>query len=282
MDMFAYRAGPRTWPGRACSWPEAEEIRRFQDAVRARIECAAADARRDPRDIPAGRTGAAIVRRRVQCQPSTGTAEEPVWGRCRPGRCPRRADLRPRSTRHARPPPRPPSVAEDLERGDLLADPAGPGGRRPACSGLAGRDRRRSLAQTDALQERAARGDRDRKRPAARRRHCRYRHAEQRISPRWASCSGTGDHEAAELQRRLDGQGAEFRALGEMVRRQSADVRIAPGGSGSYQATAVQSGPRRSRRRGSRPRATGPADVLTGGCSRSTRPTPRCSAAVSG
>jgi WD40 repeat protein len=35
-----------------------------------------------------------------------------------------------------------------------------------------------------------------------------------------------GDHEAAEIQRRLDGQGAQVRALGEMVRRQSADVRI--------------------------------------------------------
>ncbi len=37
----------------------------------------------------------------------------------------------------------------------------------------------------------------------------------------------TGDHEAAQMQRRLDGQGAEFRALGEMIRSQSADVRIA-------------------------------------------------------
>jgi WD40 repeat protein len=35
-----------------------------------------------------------------------------------------------------------------------------------------------------------------------------------------------GDHEAAEIQRRLDGQGAQFRALSEAIRRQSADVRI--------------------------------------------------------
>jgi WD40 repeat protein len=35
-----------------------------------------------------------------------------------------------------------------------------------------------------------------------------------------------GDYGTAEMQRRLDGQGAEFRALSELARRQSADVRI--------------------------------------------------------
>ena len=35
-----------------------------------------------------------------------------------------------------------------------------------------------------------------------------------------------GDYGTAEMQRRLDGQGAEFRMLSELVRRQSADVRI--------------------------------------------------------
>src|SRR6185437_2215744 len=34
------------------------------------------------------------------------------------------------------------------------------------------------------------------------------------------------DYGTAEMQRRLDGQGAEFRVLSELVRRQSADVRI--------------------------------------------------------
>ena len=37
----------------------------------------------------------------------------------------------------------------------------------------------------------------------------------------------TGDHGAAQMQRHLDGQDAQFRALGDAVRRQSADVRIA-------------------------------------------------------
>ncbi len=37
----------------------------------------------------------------------------------------------------------------------------------------------------------------------------------------------TGDHGAAEIQRHLDGQGAQVRALSDMVRRRSADVRIA-------------------------------------------------------
>ena len=44
--------------------------------------------------------------------------------------------------------------------------------------------------------------------------------------PEMAFLLGHDDHEAAEIQRRLDGQGAQFRALSEQVRRQAADVRI--------------------------------------------------------
>lgn len=45
--------------------------------------------------------------------------------------------------------------------------------------------------------------------------------------PEMAFLLRTGDQDAAQLQRRLDGQGAEFRALSETIRRQSADVRMA-------------------------------------------------------
>ena len=43
--------------------------------------------------------------------------------------------------------------------------------------------------------------------------------------PEMAFLVRTGDHEAAQMQRRPDGQGAEFRALSEAIRRQSADAR---------------------------------------------------------
>jgi WD40 repeat protein len=50
------------------------------------------------------------------------------------------------------------------------------------------------------------------------------------LSSRYPEMTGlllAGDQEAAQIQRRLDEQGAEFRALSETIRRQSADVRIA-------------------------------------------------------
>jgi WD40 repeat protein len=46
--------------------------------------------------------------------------------------------------------------------------------------------------------------------------------------PEMAFLLRTGDHQVAQMERRLDRQGAEFRAPSEMIRRHSADVRIAP------------------------------------------------------
>jgi WD40 repeat protein len=43
--------------------------------------------------------------------------------------------------------------------------------------------------------------------------------------PEMAFLARAGDHEAAQMQRRLDGQGAQFRTLSGMVRHQSADTR---------------------------------------------------------
>ena len=45
--------------------------------------------------------------------------------------------------------------------------------------------------------------------------------------PEMAFLLRASDHQTAQMQRRLDGQGAEFRALSDTIRRQSADVRIA-------------------------------------------------------
>ena len=81
------------------------------------------------------------------------------------------------------------------------------------------------------------------------------------------------------MQRRPDGPGAEFHALGEMVRQQSADVRIV-----REDLAAIWQ--RQSERAAAQPPTRhGPRwsdDALTGVFSRSTRSTRRCSSVGSG
>jgi WD40 repeat protein len=200
-----------------------QEIRRFQDAVRARLEWVAADARRDMRDIPPD------VLVPLLCAGAFSSAVEATGGAGLGALAPHGGALAAlisaaidslRSSRNGRPP-----SAEDLEREifrriqQALAD-----GHARAAAALRA-DIATVLAETGALQS-ALLGaietgdDRLRRNVLA---------AIETLSSGFHEMDfllQTGDRDAAHMQRRLDGQGAEFRALGEVARQQSAAVRI--------------------------------------------------------
>src|SRR5690349_18824217 len=200
-----------------------QEIQRFQDAVRARIEWVAADARRNPGDIPPD------VLVPLVCAGGFSSAIEATGGAGLGALAPPGGSLagliaaaidsvsRDRSGQPRRP--------EDLEReifrriqqvltaGDaqmaaaLRADIASVLGRTSALQSAllgaieTGDDRLRGavIAAIDTLSS---------------------------AYPEMDCLLQTGDRDAADLQRRLDGQDAEYRTLGERARRQSAAVRI--------------------------------------------------------
>ena len=203
---------------------DSEEIRRFRDAVRVRIEHAAADAGGDLRDVPP-----AVLLSLLCASAFSAVAEEmaevPTLG----------------------------SLSSRVVLGDLISAAidgvrAGSLARPPSPHDLereiywriervlAAQDQRAAvlrteiaevLTETDALRSALA--------SAIQTGNDRLRNdvissAIETLSgayPEMAFLVRAGDHEAAQMQRRPDGQGAEFRALSGMVRRQSADGRIA-------------------------------------------------------
>ena len=215
---------PDRAPGPGEHFPAGgQAIRRFQDAVRARIEWVAADARRDPRDIPpdvlvpllcAGGFSSAI-----EATGGTGLGALTPPGGALAGLISAAIDSV-WASRYGQP-VRP----EDLEREIFRRiQQVLTGGEARVAAALRA-DIASVLAQTGALQNALLgaieTGD-DRLRGAV-------IAAIDTLSsayPEMGFLLGTGDRDAADLQRRLDGQGAEYRALGERARRQSAAVRI--------------------------------------------------------
>jgi hypothetical protein len=202
---------------------DSEEIRRFCEAVGARIERAAADAGGDLREIPAAALLALLFASAFSAE-AGGIAEGPALGWL--------------SSR---------VVLVDLVSAAIDGVCASSQGRPPSPQDLereiyrrierilAAQDQRAAvlraeiatvLAETDALRSALSRAietgnDRLRNNVIS---------AIDTLSsgyPEMAFLLRVSDHEAARMQRRLDGQGAEFLALSEVIRRQSADVRIA-------------------------------------------------------
>jgi WD40 repeat protein len=200
---------------------DSEEIRRFREAVRARIERVAADAGRDVRAIPP-----AVLLSLLSASAFTASITAPA-GMAQLDALSSRAvlgglistaiDAVQASSRTPSP--------QDLER-EIY---------RQIERVLAAQDQRAAalrgeiaavLAETDALRSALF--------SAIETGNERLRNdviaAIDTLSggfPEMAFLLRTGDQDAAQLQRRLDGQGAEFRALSETIRRQSADVRMA-------------------------------------------------------
>ena len=207
-----------------------EEIRRFQDAVRVRIERAAADAGHGMRDIPPAAllsllcAGAFSAMRRAATDIADDGCHSAAWG-LSPAVGGVLADLlsgaldamRPR--RHGHPPSR-----EDLEQEifwrieqALAADDERAASLRAEIAVVF----EKSDAMRSALLVAIETGN-DQLR-------CDVVAAIDILSSGFAEMAflvRDGDHGAAEMQRHLDGQGAQVRALSEVVRRQSADVRI--------------------------------------------------------
>ena len=202
---------------------DSEGIRRFREAVRARIERAAVDAGRDLREIPPAGLLSLLCASAFSAV-AGGMAEAPTLGllssRAVLGDLISAAVDGVRASSQGRPP-----SPHDLEREIYWRIE----------HALAAQDERVAVlraeiaevfAETDALR-RALSG-------AIETGNDRLRNdvifAIDTLSsgyPEMAFLVRAGDHEAAQMQRRLDGQGAEFRAHSEAIRRQSADVRIA-------------------------------------------------------
>ena len=204
----------------------SEEIRRFRDAVRARIERAAADAGRDLREIPPPVLLSLLCASAFSAMAaaSAGLAEKSALG----------------------------SLSSRVVLGDLIS--AAIDGVRAISQGrplspqdlerelywrvervLAAQDQRAAvlrteiaavLAETDALRNALftaieTGNDRLRNDVIA---------AIDTLSSGYSEMAfllRVGDQDVEQMQRHLDGQGAEVRTLSEMLRRQSADVRIA-------------------------------------------------------
>jgi len=201
---------------------DSEEIRRFRDAVRARIERAAGDAGGDLREIPPAvllsllcASAFSAVAGEMAEAPTLG----PLSSRVVLG------DLISAAIDGARARGQGPMSPHDLER-EIY---------RRIERVLTAQDQRAAvlrteiaavLAETDALRtvlSGAIETGNDRLRNDV-------ISAIDTLSggyPEMAFLLRTSDHDTAQMQRRLDGQGAEFRALGDTIRRQSADVRIA-------------------------------------------------------
>lgn len=195
-----------------------EEIRRFQDAVRGRIERAAADTGRSVREIPPSTLLSLLCASGFGAVPGAamgiaGAADGIL------GALVSEALDAMRARRHGGPPSR-----EDLEReiiwrierilaaGDrqasalrreiaMVLEASNAMGSALLAAIDSGNDQLRNdvIAAIDSLSSGFA---------------------------EMAFLLRAGDRAAADVQRRLDGQGAEFRALSDMVSRQSADVRM--------------------------------------------------------
>lgn len=209
-------------PGEPHVIGDSEEIRRFRDAIRARIERAAGDAGGDLREIPPAvllsllcASAFSAVAGEMAEAPTLG----PLSSRVVLG------DLISAAIDGARARGQGPMSPHDLER-EIY---------RRIERVLTAQDQRATvlrteiaavLAETDALRtvlSGAIETGNDRLRNDV-------ISAIDTLSggyPEMAFLLRTSDHETAQMQRRLDGQGAEFRALGDTIRRQSADVRIA-------------------------------------------------------
>jgi WD40 repeat protein len=216
--------GPGRTPGLGEQFPVGgQEIQRFQDAVRARIEWVATDTRRNPRDIPpdvlAPLVCAAGFSSAIKATGGAGLGALAPPGGSLAGLISAAIDSVSHSLNGQ------PGRPEDLEReifrriqqvltaGDaqvaaaLRADIASVLGRTGALQSAllgaieTGDDRLRGavIAAIDTLSS---------------------------AYPEMGCLLQTGDRDAADLQRHLDGQDAEYRTLGERARRQSAAVRI--------------------------------------------------------
>ena len=200
-----------------------QEIRRFQDAVRARLEWVAADARRDVRDIPPDVLVALL------CAAGFSSAVEASGGAGRGALAPHDGALAGLisaaidsawASRNGQP-----VRAEDLEREIFrrIQQVLAAGHARAAAALRA--DIASVLGRTGAVQNAllgAIETGNDRLRGG-------FIAAIDTLSsgfPEMQFLLRAGDRDAAAMQRDLDGRGAEHRTLGEMARRQSADVRI--------------------------------------------------------
>lgn len=217
-------------PGALTLMSDGEGIRRFQDAVRGRIERAAADAGCGVREIPpgvflsllcasafssvveaAGIAGMAAVPGQGALSASAGSVlGDLIW----------RAIHSLRADRGGQPPVREDLEAEIARRIQQVL--AAADGHAAALRADIAMVLEKTGAMRSALQAAIETGNDQLQSDVIA--------ALDNLSggfPEMAFLLRHGDREAAEIQRRLDGQGAQFRALSEMVRRQSADVRIA-------------------------------------------------------
>jgi WD40 repeat protein len=204
---------------------DSEEIRRFRDAVRARIERAAAEAGRDLREIPPAVLLSLLCASAFSAvaTASAGMADASIRGSLSSRVV--LGDLISAAIDGIRSCGQGPPSPQDLEgeiywRIERVLD------MQDQSAAVLRTEIAAVLAETDALQSALF--------SAIETGNERLRNevisAIDTLSsayPEMAFLLRTGDHEAARMQRRLDGQGAESRARSEMIRRQSADVRIA-------------------------------------------------------